>query len=51
MGAVLALWAVAAIAVAGGQGLLRWVNISTVRKITAVVLVTLAAYGGWSALR
>jgi putative Ca2+/H+ antiporter (TMEM165/GDT1 family) len=49
VGAVLALWAVAAIAVVGGQGLLRWVNIVTVRLITAVVLVGLALYAGYLA--
>jgi putative Ca2+/H+ antiporter (TMEM165/GDT1 family) len=51
VGAVAALWAVAAIAVIGGQGLLRFVDIATVRRITVVVLVALAAYAGWSALR
>lgn len=51
LGAVAALWAVAALAVVGGQGLLRWINIQTVRRITAVVLVVLAAYTTWSALR
>ena len=50
VGAVLALWAVAAIAVAGGQSLLRWVNVSTLRRITAVVLVILAVYTAWSTL-
>ncbi len=48
-GAVLALWAVAGIAVASGQTLLRFVSISTVRKVTAVVLVGLAAYTAVSA--
>ena len=51
VGAVLALWAVAAIAVASGQTLLRFVNIATIRKITAMILVALAAYTAWSALR
>lgn len=51
VGATLALWAVAALAVAGGQNLLRFVNISTIRKVTAVVLVALAGYAGWTALR
>ncbi|HEX3542188.1 MAG TPA: TMEM165/GDT1 family protein [Acidimicrobiales bacterium] len=51
IGAVAALWAVAAIAVIGGQGLLRWINIATVRKVTAVVLVVLAAFAAWTALR
>ena len=51
VGAVLALWAVAAIAVVSGQTLLRFVNIATIRKVTAVVLVALAAYTVWSALQ
>jgi putative Ca2+/H+ antiporter (TMEM165/GDT1 family) len=51
LGSVLALWAVAAIAVASGQTLLRFVKISTIRKVTAVVLVALAAYSAWSAAR
>ncbi len=42
IGAVAALWSVAAIAVVGGQSLLRWINVATVRKITAGVLVALA---------
>jgi putative Ca2+/H+ antiporter (TMEM165/GDT1 family) len=50
-GAVLALWAVAALAVVGGTSLLRWVNIATVRIVTAVILVVLAALTGWLALR
>jgi Ca2+/H+ antiporter, TMEM165/GDT1 family len=48
-GAILALWAVAALAVVGGQGLLRFVNIATVRKVTAVILLILAAVEGWAA--
>jgi len=44
VGALLALWVVAAIAVAGGHGLLKLVNMATVRFITAVVLTGLAAY-------
>ena len=51
VGAVLALWAVAAIAVVGGQSLLRWVDVATVRKVTAVVLVLLALYTAWTAVR
>ena len=49
LGAIAALWAVAALAVVGGQSLLKWVNIKTVRRSTAVVLLALAAYAGWSA--
>jgi Ca2+/H+ antiporter, TMEM165/GDT1 family len=47
LGAVLALWAVAAVAVIGGQSLLRFVNIRTIRIVTAVILVVLAALAGW----
>jgi putative Ca2+/H+ antiporter (TMEM165/GDT1 family) len=51
LGALLALWAVAAIAVVGGRGLLRRLNITTVRRATAVVLVALAGWAIWSAVR
>jgi putative Ca2+/H+ antiporter (TMEM165/GDT1 family) len=51
VGAVLALWAVAALAVVSGQSLLRFVNIATVRKVTALILLALAGYTTWSALR
>jgi putative Ca2+/H+ antiporter (TMEM165/GDT1 family) len=51
VGATAALWAVAAIAVAGGQGLLRLVNISVIRRVTAVVLVILAAVAATAAVR
>jgi Ca2+/H+ antiporter, TMEM165/GDT1 family len=49
VGALVALWAVAALAVAGGQSLLRLVNITTVRYATAVILVCLAGYAAWNA--
>ncbi len=49
VGAVLALWAVAGLAVVSGQSLLRLVNISTIRIVTAVVLVALAGWAAWSA--
>ena len=51
VGAVAALWAVAAIAVTSGRTLLRFVSVKRVRQVTAVVLVGLAAYATWSALR
>jgi putative Ca2+/H+ antiporter (TMEM165/GDT1 family) len=41
---------VAGIAVAGGQGLLRYVNVNVVRVITAIVLIVLGCYAGWAAL-
>ncbi len=51
VGSLLALWAVAGLAVASGQTLLRFLSITTVRKITAVVLLCLAGYTAWLALR
>jgi putative Ca2+/H+ antiporter (TMEM165/GDT1 family) len=51
MGSVLALWAVAGIAVVGGRSLMRFVNVATVRKVTAVSLLGLAAYTLFLALR
>ena len=51
VGATLALWAVAGVAVASGQGLLRFVKVTTIRKITAVVLIVLAIVSGWAAIR
>jgi putative Ca2+/H+ antiporter (TMEM165/GDT1 family) len=42
--------AVAGIAVAGGQGLLRFVNVSVVRVITGIVLIVLGLYAAWAAL-
>jgi Ca2+/H+ antiporter, TMEM165/GDT1 family len=51
VGAVAALWAVAAIAVTGGQALLRFVSVRRVRQFTAVVLLGMAAYAAWSASR
>ncbi|MGO9343259.1 MAG: TMEM165/GDT1 family protein [Acidimicrobiales bacterium] len=51
LGALAALWAVAALAVIGGQGMLRFVSIRTVRFVTAGLLVALAGYAGWQAFR
>jgi putative Ca2+/H+ antiporter (TMEM165/GDT1 family) len=50
-GALVALWAVAGVAVIGGQGLLRFINIRTLRIVTAVVLLVLAGLAGWQAVR
>jgi len=50
-GSLLALWSVAAIAVVSGQALLRFVNVPTVRKVNAVVLLGLAAYTAYLAAR
>jgi Ca2+/H+ antiporter, TMEM165/GDT1 family len=51
VGSLLALFAVAAIAVVSGQALLRFVNVVTIRKVTAVVLVALSAFSLWTAVR
>jgi putative Ca2+/H+ antiporter (TMEM165/GDT1 family) len=51
VGAVLALWAVAGLAVIGGKSILRFVNVKTLRIITAVALIGLASWSGWQALR
>jgi Ca2+/H+ antiporter, TMEM165/GDT1 family len=51
VGALLALWAVAGLAVAAGQSVLRFVNISTVRIVTAVVLFGLTGWAIWEAAR
>ena len=50
LGAVLALWAVAGIAVASGQALVRFVDIGTIRKLTALILVMLAGYSAFTAI-
>jgi Ca2+/H+ antiporter, TMEM165/GDT1 family len=51
IGALLALWAVAGLAVVSGQSLLRLVNIATVRIFTAVVLTGLMGWAIWLAVR
>lgn len=51
LGAVLALWSVAALAVVGGQSILRLVDIRTVRIVTAVVLFGLTGWAIWEAVR
>jgi len=50
-GSLLALWTVAALAVAGGQSVLRVVDVSTVRRVTGVILLVLAGLAGWSAIQ
>ena len=51
VGALLALWTVAGLAVVSGQSVLRVVNIATVRIVTAVVLTGLAGWAAWEAAR
>jgi putative Ca2+/H+ antiporter (TMEM165/GDT1 family) len=50
IGAVLALWAVAALAVTTGTGLLRYVNVRLVRVVTGVVLLALALFSTLKAI-
>ncbi|HEV2369250.1 MAG TPA: TMEM165/GDT1 family protein [Acidimicrobiales bacterium] len=51
VGSVLALWVVAALAVAGGQAVLRLIDVSTLRKVTAVVLAGIGGYTLYIAVR
>lgn len=51
VGAYVALLAVAALAVTGGRLLTRVASTGTVRRVTAVVLVGLAAASAWTAAR
>jgi Ca2+/H+ antiporter, TMEM165/GDT1 family len=51
VGATLALWAVAGLAVLSGQSVLRLVNIVTVRIVTAIVLAGLGGWAIWEAVR
>jgi putative Ca2+/H+ antiporter (TMEM165/GDT1 family) len=51
VGALVALWAVAGVAVVGGQSLLRFINITTLRIVTAVALFGLAGFEVWEAAR
>ena len=51
VGALAALWTIAALAVLGGQSILRIVNIRTVRFATAAILVVLAGLAGWQTFR
>jgi putative Ca2+/H+ antiporter (TMEM165/GDT1 family) len=51
VGSALALWAVAGIAVVGGQGILRLVPATTMHRVSAVLLVGLAVAAAASAVR
>jgi Ca2+/H+ antiporter, TMEM165/GDT1 family len=50
VGAVLALWAVAAIAVLGGRSLIERFSVTSVRRVTGVILLVLAVYSAWEAI-
>ena len=51
LGATLALWTVALIAVVGGQSLMRFVNVTMLRRCMAAVLILLAIVSAVSAIR
>jgi putative Ca2+/H+ antiporter (TMEM165/GDT1 family) len=51
VGAAAALWIVAAIAIVGGQGLLRFVPLTVVRRVTGVALGGFAVAGALTAIR
>jgi Ca2+/H+ antiporter, TMEM165/GDT1 family len=51
IGATLALWSVALIAVVGGQSLMRYVNVVVLHRCMALVLVVLAGVTAASAIR
>lgn len=51
IGAVLALWAVAAIAVTGGRALVRVVPLVLIRRIAGVLILALAAWSAFEAVR
>lgn len=49
IGSLLALWTVAALAVLGGRGLLRVVNLTVLRAGMAILLTGLACWSAWTA--
>ena len=51
VGSLLALWLVAAVAVTSGRTLLLLVDVTIVRRVTAVVLAGLAGWSVWQAIR
>ena len=51
VGALLALWLVAALAVVAGQSVLRLINIATIRIVTAIVLFALTGWAVFEAVR
>ncbi len=51
VGAVAALWTVAAIAAIGGQAVMRHINAAVLRRLTAVVLLVLAGFSLSGAIR
>lgn len=50
LGAVLALWAVAAIGIVGGKALMRRVPLKLITKVAALVMLALGAWSLWEAI-
>ncbi len=50
IGALLALWAVAAVAILGGQALLRWIPLHYVIRAAAAIMLVLAGISLYSAI-
>ncbi len=51
IGAVLGLWAVGLLAILGGKTLLRLIPITAIVRIAAVIMLGLAAYSLYNAVR
>jgi putative Ca2+/H+ antiporter (TMEM165/GDT1 family) len=51
LGAALALWAVALVAVVGGHSLMRFINVVVLHRVMAALLVVLSALTATSAIR
>jgi Ca2+/H+ antiporter, TMEM165/GDT1 family len=51
VGATLALWAVAAIAVISGEGLVRRISVRRLRQLTGLILLVLAVIAGIATIR
>jgi len=50
VGATLALWAVAALAITAGKRVLDYVSVRIVRRVTGLILAGFAALSAWSAI-
>lgn len=49
LGALLALWSVAAVGIAGGRALLRWVPLALVARVAAAVMLVMAGFSFYEA--
>ncbi len=50
LGALVALWSVAAIGAASGEALLRWLPVRLVRRVAAGIFAALALWSAWEAI-